>query len=84
MQRHRRRSEHWIVVEGAPEVTIGENTRRVETNQSVYIESGELHRLSNPGNKPAILIEVQTGDYLGEDDIERIEDHYNREPRETG
>jgi mannose-1-phosphate guanylyltransferase/mannose-6-phosphate isomerase len=80
LQRHRHRAEHWVVVEGSAEVTID---RRIETlgpNQSVYVPLGAVHRLANRGTEPVVLIEVQTGDYLGEDDIERLADNYNRAP----
>ena len=78
LQSHRHRSEHWIVVSGTAEVTIGEEVRLVTENQSVYIPLGEMHRMTNPGKVPMYLIEVQTGAYLGEDDIIRYEDIYNR------
>jgi len=78
LQSHHHRSEHWIVVAGTAEVTIGENIRLVTENESVYIPLGETHRMANPGKLPMYLIEVQTGSYLGEDDIVRYEDIYNR------
>lgn len=78
LQSHLHRSEHWIVVEGTAKVTIGTSVRLVSENQSVYIPLGERHRLENPGRQPMILIEVQTGSYLGEDDIIRYEDIYAR------
>lgn len=78
LQSHRHRSEHWIVVEGTARVTIGETVQLVTENQSVYIPLGEKHRLENPGTQPMTLIEVQTGSYLGEDDITRYEDIYAR------
>lgn len=78
LQSHKRRSEHWIVVEGTAKVTIGSTVKMVEENESVYVPVGEKHRLENPGNKPLILIEVQTGSYFGEDDIVRYEDDYAR------
>jgi mannose-1-phosphate guanylyltransferase/mannose-6-phosphate isomerase len=78
LQKHRHRSEHWIVVRGTAEVTTGDNTRDVHENESVYIPIGTVHRLANHGKIPLELIEVQTGSYLGEDDIERIEDLYRR------
>ena len=78
LQKHRHRSEHWIVVRGTAEVTTGDNTRDVHENESVYIPIGTIHRLANHGKIPLELIEVQTGSYLGEDDIERIEDVYSR------
>jgi mannose-1-phosphate guanylyltransferase/mannose-6-phosphate isomerase len=78
LQKHRHRSEHWIVVRGTAEVTIGENVRPVHENESIYIPIGSVHRMANRGKIPLELIEVQTGSYLGEDDIERIEDIYKR------
>jgi mannose-1-phosphate guanylyltransferase/mannose-6-phosphate isomerase len=78
LQSHMHRSEHWIVVEGTARVTIGEEVRLVSENQSVYIPLGAKHRMENPGKLPMVLIEVQTGAYLGEDDIIRYEDVYAR------
>src|SRR5476651_1968232 len=78
LQKHRHRSEHWIVVRGTAEVTTGETVRAVHENESIYIPIGTVHRLANRGKIPLELIEVQTGSYLGEDDIERIEDIYKR------
>jgi mannose-1-phosphate guanylyltransferase/mannose-6-phosphate isomerase len=78
LQKHRHRSEHWIVVRGTAEVTINETTRSVHENESVYIPIGSVHRLANQGRIPLELIEVQTGSYLGEDDIVRLEDVYHR------
>ena len=78
LQSHHHRAEHWIVVEGTARVTIGEVTSLVSENQSIYIPLGEKHRLENPGKLPMVLIEVQTGAYLGEDDIVRYEDLYAR------
>lgn len=79
LQRHHHRSEHWVVVSGTAEVTVGENTFLLQENQSTYIPAGEVHRLANPGRVPLHLIEVQCGPYLGEDDIVRIEDNYGRD-----
>ncbi len=79
LQSHFHRSEHWIVVEGTALVTIGEEKKLVTENQSVYIPVGTVHRMENPGKVPMVLIEVQTGSYLGEDDIVRYEDAYARE-----
>jgi mannose-1-phosphate guanylyltransferase / mannose-6-phosphate isomerase len=79
LQSHHHRSEHWIVVQGTAKVTIGDETRLVTENQSVFIPVGEKHRLENPGKVPMALIEVQTGPYLGEDDIIRYEDVYARD-----
>ena len=79
LQSHLHRSEHWIVVEGTAEVTIDGTTRLISENQSVYIPLGAVHRMRNPGKVPMVLIEVQTGSYLGEDDIIRYEDLYARD-----
>ncbi|MBL4750072.1 MAG: mannose-1-phosphate guanylyltransferase/mannose-6-phosphate isomerase [Amylibacter sp.] len=79
LQSHVHRSEHWIVVEGTAKVTIGDEVKLVGENQSVYIPVGEKHRMENPGKVPMVLIEVQTGSYLGEDDIVRYEDVYARD-----
>ena len=78
LQSHMHRSEHWIVVEGTAEVTIGEEVRLVTENEGVYIPLGTVHRMANRGRLPMYLIEVQTGSYLGEDDITRYEDIYDR------
>ena len=78
LQSHRHRAEHWVVVQGTVRVTVGTETRLMSVNQSVYTPVGVKHRLENPGEEPALLIEVQTGEYLGEDDIIRYEDIYNR------
>ncbi|MGA8747928.1 MAG: mannose-1-phosphate guanylyltransferase/mannose-6-phosphate isomerase [Pseudolabrys sp.] len=78
LQKHRHRAEHWVVVRGTAEVTIGEQVRAVHENESVYIPIGSVHRMANKGKIPLELIEVQTGSYLGEDDIERLEDVYKR------
>jgi mannose-1-phosphate guanylyltransferase/mannose-6-phosphate isomerase len=78
LQSHRLRSEHWIVVEGTAEVTVGETVKRVSQNQSVYIPVGTKHRMANKTERPMVLIEVQTGTYFGEDDIVRYEDIYAR------
>ncbi len=78
LQKHRHRAEHWVVVRGTAEVTIGEQIRAVHENESIYIPIGSVHRMANRGKISLELIEVQTGSYLGEDDIERIEDIYKR------
>lgn len=78
LQKHHHRAEHWVVVRGTAEVTIGEQVRAVHENESVYIPIGSVHRMANKGKIPLELIEVQTGSYLGEDDIERLEDVYKR------
>jgi len=79
LQKHHHRAEHWIVVRGTARVTIDETVKTVHENESVYIPMGAVHRLDNPGKIMLELIEVQTGSYLGEDDIIRIEDDYRRE-----
>lgn len=78
LQKHFHRSEHWIVVEGIALVTNGDKDFLVRPNESTYIPVGELHRLENPGKVDVVLIEVQVGDYLGEDDIVRVEDDFKR------
>ena len=78
LQSHHHRSEHWIVVEGTAKVTIDDLVKLVAENESVYIPLGAVHRMENPGKVPMVLIEVQTGAYLGEDDIIRYEDVYAR------
>ena len=78
MQSHNHRSEHWIVVEGTAKVTIDEDVKLVTEGQSVYVPLGAVHRMENPGQTPMLLIEVQIGTYLGEDDIVRYEDVYAR------
>lgn len=78
LQKHMHRSEHWVVVRGIAEVQVGESVRLLHENESIYIPRGELHRLANPGKIELEVVEVQTGDYLGEDDIIRIEDEFGR------
>ena len=78
IQMHHHRAEHWIVVSGTASVTNGESVQLVSENQSVYIPVGQIHALENPGKIPLELIEVQSGSYLGEDDIVRFEDRYGR------
>jgi mannose-1-phosphate guanylyltransferase/mannose-6-phosphate isomerase len=78
LQKHYHRSEHWIVVRGAARVTVNDDIKTVHENESIYIPIGAVHRLENPGKILLELIEVQTGSYLGEDDIIRIEDDYRR------
>jgi mannose-1-phosphate guanylyltransferase / mannose-6-phosphate isomerase len=78
LQMHHHRAEHWIVVRGTARVTIGETIKLLHENESIYVPSGARHRLENPGKIDLELIEVQTGSYLGEDDIVRIEDDYHR------
>lgn len=78
LQKHHHRSEHWIVVRGTAEVQIGNTIQMLRENESVYIPQGEVHRLANPGKILLELVEVQTGSYLGEDDIIRLEDTFGR------
>jgi mannose-1-phosphate guanylyltransferase/mannose-6-phosphate isomerase len=78
LQRHQHRAEHWVVVQGRAQVTCGDKVMELVANTSTFIPQGEVHRLENTGTEPLVLIEVQTGSYLGEDDIERLEDVYGR------
>ena len=75
---HHHRSEHWVVVSGTARVEVDEEIKVLSENQSIYIPLGSKHRLSNPGKIPLELIEVQSGSYIGEDDIVRLEDFYGR------
>ena len=79
LQLHHHRAEHWVVVSGVAEVTVDTLVKRIEENQSIYIPVKTKHRLCNPGTEPLIVIEIQSGSYLGEDDIVRFEDVYGRE-----
>jgi len=79
LQKHHHRAEHWVVVNGTAEITCGNKTMLLTENQSSYIPLGETHRLANPGTIPLEIIEVQSGSYLGEDDIVRFEDQYGRQ-----
>jgi mannose-1-phosphate guanylyltransferase / mannose-6-phosphate isomerase len=78
LQMHHHRAEHWVVVSGTAKVTRGEQEMLVAENESVFIPIGMKHRLANPGKMPLYLVEVQSGGYLGEDDIVRLEDLYRR------
>lgn len=78
LQLHHHRSEHWTVVEGNPEITVGDETKTYHPNDSVYIPKECVHCLANKTDKNVTIIEVQCGDYLGEDDIVRLEDKYSR------
>jgi mannose-1-phosphate guanylyltransferase/mannose-6-phosphate isomerase len=80
LQKHHHRAEHWIVVTGTAEITNGDKVLTLTENQSTYIPLGAVHRLANPGIIPLEIIEVQSGSYLGEDDIVRFEDTYGRAP----
>ena len=78
LQKHARRAEHWVVVKGTARITRGEEVFDLGVNESTYIPVGTVHRIANPGDEPVHIIEVQCGDYLGEDDIVRLEDDYGR------
>lgn len=82
LQSHVHRSEHWIVVSGTAKVTVDDSVTLVTENQSIYVPLGAVHRMENPGKVPMVLIEVQTGSYLGEDDIVRYEDVYARDSKD--
>jgi mannose-6-phosphate isomerase len=78
LQRHRHRAEHWVVVTGAPRVIVGRRVRMLGERGSVSVPRGAWHRIENPGDTPVVIIEVQHGHYLGEDDIIRREDDFGR------
>lgn len=78
LQRHTNRAEHWYMLTGEAIITIDREDRQVKSGQSVDIPRGTLHRMKNSGKEPVMFIEVQTGEYLGEDDIERVEDDFGR------
>jgi mannose-1-phosphate guanylyltransferase/mannose-6-phosphate isomerase len=78
LQRHQHRAEHWVVVAGLARITRDDEVFELRANESTYIPVGSKHRIENPGSETLHIIEVQTGDYLGEDDIERFEDRYGR------
>lgn len=78
LQRHFKRAEHWVVVKGAPTITLGDIQKKYTVNQAIYIPIETLHRIENHTDQPCQLVEVQVGDYLGEDDIERVDDIYGR------
>ena len=78
LQKHYHRAEHWVVVEGTAKVEVDGKETLIYENQSTYIPLGAVHRLSNPGRVPLRIVEVSSGAYLGEDDIERYEDNYGR------
>jgi mannose-1-phosphate guanylyltransferase/mannose-6-phosphate isomerase len=79
LQMHQSRNEHWIVVSGTAKIVNGDRTITLEENQSTYVPKETMHRLENPGKEPLHIIEVQMGNYLGEDDIERFDDEFGRE-----
>jgi mannose-1-phosphate guanylyltransferase/mannose-6-phosphate isomerase len=81
LQKHYHRSEHWVVVRGAAKVTIGDKEIIIHENESVYVPKSTLHRLENPGRVPLEIIEVQNGEYVGEDDIVRVDDMYGRDSK---
>ena len=83
LQKHAHRAEHWVVVRGTARITRNDEVFDLTVNESTYIPLGEVHRIENPGAEPVHIIEVQCGDYLGEDDIVRIEDNYGREGTNT-
>ena len=78
LQSHKKRSEHWVVISGMARVQRGEEVVEINTNESSYIPKGVRHRLENPGDEILEIIEVQNGDYLGEDDITRYDDDFER------
>ncbi len=77
-QRHAHRNEHWVIVEGTARVTLDGAVLDLGTGQAIDIPLGSAHRVANPGTSPLVLVEVQRGDYFGEDDIERLEDDFGR------
>lgn len=83
LQKHARRAEHWVVVRGTARITLDDKEFDLGVNESTYVPIGAVHRIANPGDEPVHIIEVQCGDYLGEDDIVRIEDKYGREGTTT-
>ena len=83
LQKHARRAEHWVVVKGTARITRNDEVFDLGVNESTYIPVGTVHRIANPGDQPVHIIEVQCGDYLGEDDIVRLEDNYGREGTNT-
>ncbi|MCC6744987.1 MAG: phosphomannose isomerase type II C-terminal cupin domain [Acidobacteria bacterium] len=78
LQRHARRGEHWVVIRGTARVTRNDDVFDLEPGESTDIPLGAIHRIENPGSDPLVIVEVQNGDYLGEDDIERIADDFGR------
>jgi mannose-6-phosphate isomerase-like protein (cupin superfamily) len=80
LQSHEQRSEHWVVVQGDALVTLGDKELKMGRDEYIYIPKGSIHRLQNLGTEDLILVEVQLGSYLGEDDIKRFQDDYNRLP----
>ena len=80
---HHHRAEHWVVVRGTARITLDEKVFDLTVNESTYVPIGAVHRIENPFDDPVHIIEVQCGDYLGEDDIVRLEDNYGREGTNT-
>lgn len=78
LQMHHHRSEHWVVVSGTAKVTIGDKVQYVHAHESTFVPPATVHRIENPGLIPLVIIEIQNGEYLGEDDIVRLEDDYDR------
>ncbi len=78
LQKHNRRREHWFILEGEATVTLNEEDIRLSSGQAIDIPEGALHRVKNTGSEPLVFVEVQTGDYFGEDDIIRVDDDYGR------
>jgi mannose-6-phosphate isomerase len=83
-QRHSRRAEHWFIVTGTADVTLDGDVRRLGAGDAVDIPRGGAHRIANPGTGPLVFVEVQHGDYFGEDDIERLEDDFGRASAPAG
>ena len=83
LQKHARRAEHWVVVRGIATITRDDDVFEMGVNEHVEIPIGDVHRIANNGSEPVHIIEVQCGDYLGEDDIVRLEDNYGREGTNT-
>ena len=83
LQKHARRAEHWVIVRGKAQITRNDDVFDLGVNESTYIAIGDVHRIANPFDEPVHIIEVQCGDYLGEDDIVRLEDNYGREGTTT-
>ena len=84
LQRHKHRSEHWVILNGKAKVTVLDKIYYLEINEYIFINKGDIHRLENPGTEILKIIEIQKGEYLGEDDIERLEDIYGRIPERKG
>jgi mannose-1-phosphate guanylyltransferase/mannose-6-phosphate isomerase len=83
LQKHAHRSEHWVVVKGKALITKNDEEFQLSVNESTYVAIGDVHRIANPYDEPVHIIEVQCGDYLGEDDIVRFDDNYGREGTNT-